>query len=141
MNEFEYVLALFISKVIAEDMSDKLRQLRFEALAVLRQHLAYYRETGIREDILYAIAEKKCNLIMTATSKAEIDKILKPKCPHFDGNKFVPDKYDIPEEEMIGWSQASLKAPLNEAGFKRYMELFEQIFPIEYKSLFGTGSA
>ena len=43
-------------------------------------------------------------------------------------NEFITSKYCIPEEEMIMWSCTSLKAPLNEAGFKRYMQLFKEVF-------------
>ena len=34
---------------------------------------------------------------------------------------------------------ASLNAPLNEYGFKRYMELFKQIFPEKEKEIFKDG--
>ena len=45
------------------------------------------------------------------------------------------DDYSVPEEELICWSEASKNAPLNEVGFKCYMELFKQVLPEESKAL------
>ena len=39
------------------------------------------------------------------------------------------------EEELICWSEASLRAPLNETGFQRYSELFRLVFPEESERL------
>ena len=136
-SETDLIIVPLIAEVIATEMPDKVRQLRFEALATLKQHIAYYRSLGFTEKLLNGIAEKKGKLIMEISSKTEMEKLMKPHCPHYDGNKFVPDKYNIPEEEIIGWSQASLKAPLNTTGTKRYMELFKMLFPDEYNTTFG----
>ena len=74
-------------------------------------------------------------MIMSADSKTEVNKILRPKAPHYDGVRFVSDRYLLPEEELICWSEASLRAPLNEAGYRRYMELFQRAFPEESEAL------
>ena len=37
--------------------------------------------------------------------------------------------------ELICWSEASLRAPLNEYAFRRYMELFCRMFPEESEAL------
>lgn len=55
--------------------------------------------------------------------------MIRPRAPHFDGNKFIPDRYNIPEEELICWCETSLRGPLNENGFNRYMEVFHEVFP------------
>ena len=85
--------------------------------------------------LLCAIAEKKCEHIMAVTTKADVEQIVKPCCPHYDGNKFIQGPYSVPEEEMICWSEASLKAPLNSEACKRYLELFQQVLPEESKLL------
>ena len=36
-----------------------------------------------------------------------------PKAPYYNGAEFITDEYHIPEEELIAWSQTSLKAWLN----------------------------
>ncbi len=109
--------------------TEQLRELRFTGLRSLDKALRLQRQDGIREDLLLAIAEKKSKMIANATSKTEIKKILSPKAPHFDGNKFIPDEYTLPEEELIGWSRASLKAPLIDSAAKRFQEVFQQVYP------------
>lgn len=131
---FDIPLILFFSEVlVSEKKPDKVRKLQFSALRTLAGHLRYYKSLGYMDRLLYAIAEKKGKLILEITSKTKMDKLMQPHCPNYDGNKFVDDKYVIPEEEMICWSQTSLKEPLNEAGFKRYMELFQRILPDAYE--------
>ena len=131
---YEIPLIFTLAEIIASDKkSDKVIELQFSAVRTLAGHLNYYKSLGYTDSLLYAIAEKKGKLILEITSKAEMDKLMKPHCPHFDGNKFVDDKYVIPEEEMICWSQTSLQGPLNEIGFKRYMELFQKYLPDAYK--------
>ena len=79
-------------------------------------------------------------MIMKAPTKPEMDRVMLPKAPHYNGAEFITDEYPIPEEELIAWSQASLNGPLVGAGFKRYMELFREFFPEESKS-FQLGGA
>ena len=133
-----YIIALipYFAEIIAADcMTDKDRLNRFTALRVLQGQLARYKEFGYDARLLFAIAEKKGALILKASTKAELEKLKSPRCPHFDGNKFIPDESWVPEEELICWSETSLQGPLNEYGFKRYMELFRMVFPEESKAL------
>ncbi len=134
-DDFMLIMIPYFAEILMADVSDQIKTLRFTAMKEVKKCLRHYKEIGYISPLISAIAEKKCELICTVTSKTEMDKIIKPHCPHYDGNKFVPDKYSIPEEELICWSQASLKAPLNNVGFKRYLELFEEIFPDESKLL------
>ena len=55
--------------------------------------------------------------------------------PHYDGAGFIPAAYSVPEEELICWSETSLKGPLTAEGFQRYMELFKQVLPEESRRL------
>ena len=131
---YEIPLIFTFSEIIASDKkTDRVKELQLSALGQLRSCLRHYKSLGYVDSLLYAIAEKKGKLILEITSKTEMDKLMKPRCPHFDGNKFVEDKYVIPEEEMICWSQTSLQGPLNEIGFKRYMELFQKYLPDAYE--------
>lgn len=86
--------------------------------------------------------KRKCDALFNKaiTSKTEMEKMLNPHCPTYNGNEFIPDKYNIPEEELICWSQTSLKAPLNDAGFKRFMEVFKLVLP-DLFSLINIGGA
>lgn len=130
-NEVDYklVIAPFMVKLTASDASDKLCELRLNAIIQLSSRLAYYKELGYMEKLLCAIARKKAAIIMSTSSKTEMEKVMSIRPPYFDGNRFIPDRYSVPEEEMFSWAETSLRAPLNEAGLRRYKELFEQIFP------------
>lgn len=133
--ECEFILAELLADIITGEMSDKLRELRFSAAMTLRGYLNRYKKHNYLDKLLVGIAEKKSKMIMEITSKSEMDKMLHPHAPTYDGVKFIPNKYLVPEEELICWSETSLRAPLNEAAFKRYMELFEQILPEESKKI------
>ena len=129
---WELIIAQTLAELLLSDKQDKIKELRISALQTLRNQLKNYKELGFIDRLLTAIAEKKCEFLMELTSKTEIEKMLKPHCPTFNGNEFIPDKYHIPEEELICWSQTSLQAPLNGAGFKRYMEVFKLVLPDLY---------
>ena len=68
-----------------------------------------------------------------------MERIITPRAPYFDGNRFIPDKYSIPEEELIVWSETSLKGPLIAAASDRYRELFTIVFPERAKEIFQEG--
>ena len=136
MNEdYMVVIIPYLAEVITADIPEKVRFLRFQAIRELQAQLRHYDKLGYMSTLLCAIAEKKCRHIVKVTAKAEMEKVMKPSCPHYNGAGFVPDAYSVPEEELICWSETSLRAPLNEAGFKRYMELFREILPDESKQI------
>lgn len=135
---WELIIAQTLAELLLSDKPDKVKELRMTALQTLRNQLNYYKELGIIDRLLTAIAEKKCKFLMEITSKTEMEKMLKPHCPTYNGNEFIPDSYHIPEEELICWSQTSLAAPLNDAGFKRYMEVFKLVLPDLYPFI-GVG--
>ena len=129
---WEPMLIEYFAEIMTSGESDRIKELRLYALTTVRQQLLAYQGLGIIQRLLMAIAEKKCKFIMEITSKTEMEKMLKPHCPTYNGKEFIPDKYHIPEEELICWSQTSLQAPLNGAGFKRYMEVFKLVLPDLY---------
>jgi len=138
---FDFNLALLpalVELIAAVNVASRIRELRLSALWQLHGQLARYKELGYTENILYDIAEKKGWMILEISSKEEMDRLMRPRVPHFDGNRFVPDAYHVPEEELICWSEASLSTQLNEKGYKRYQELFESIFPEQAKEIFGA---
>ena len=69
-----------------------------------------------------------------AISKSKMQKFLQPRCPRYDGEKFIEDPYIIREEELICWRYASLRFPLNSIGVARFQEVFKHVFP------HGTGN-
>ncbi len=135
----DYITVLipyFTEIAFAQDVSDKVRSLRLDAFGTLKARLAFYKERGYMDSLLCAIARKKAAMILETSTKTEMEKVMSLRPPHFDGNRFIPDKYGVPEEEMISWAETSFMAPLNPDGFKRYMELVKQILPEQAKKIF-----
>ena len=128
--DFELIILLtFVEIAMNENTPDAIKELRIEALNKLQRSLNHYKHLGFIPKLTSTIAEKKCEMIKEATSKTEMQKFLKPRCPRYDGSKFVEDPYIVPEEELICWSYASLRFPLNSIGAARFKELFDRIFP------------
>ena len=134
-DDYMMVIIPCIAEIAASDTPERVKKLRLGAISELQRYLHYYRQLGYMPKLLYAIAEKKCRMISSIASKPELEKLIRPRCPHYDGNRFIPDTYSIPEEELICWSETSLKVPLNAAGFQRYMDLFKQVLPEESRRL------
>ena len=134
-DEFTIVMLPYFAELIVADMPDSVRNLRFDAMRQVQDYLHHYETLGYMPALLCVIAEKKCRYIMAAATKADMEQIIKPHCPHYDGNRFIPGPYSIPEEEMICWSETSKKEPLTSVGLGRYLELFHHVFPEESKFL------
>lgn len=128
--DFEMVIFFAFAEIVMdEDASDNLKSIRIDALKKVQRSLNHYHHLGYIPELTRAIAEKKCRMIKEATSKSEMEKFLQPRCPRYDGEKFIEDPYIIPEEELICWSYASLRFPLNSIGAARFQEVFKRVFP------------
>ena len=133
--DVDVILIPYFAEVIVGDKPEKVQSLQFTALRQLQARLHWYSERGYQDKLINAIAEKKSEMIMRTTTKAEMEKVLHAPAPHYTGAEFVTDQYCVPEEELIGWSETSLRGPLIPAGLKRYMELFKLVFPEETHSI------
>ena len=128
--DFEMVIFFAFAEIVMdENASDELKSLRIDALKKVQRSLNHYHHLGYIPELTRAIAEKKCRMIKEATSKSEMEKFLQPRCPRYDGEKFIEDPYIIPEEELICWSYASLRFPLNSIGAARFQEVFKRVIP------------
>ena len=128
--DFEMVIFFAFAEIVMdEDASDDLKSIRIDALKKVQRSLNHYHHLGYIPELTRAIAEKKCQMIKEATSKSDMEKFLQPRCPRYDGEKFIEDPNIIPEEELICWSYASLRFPLNSIGAARFQEVFKRIFP------------
>ena len=128
--DFELIILFaFVEIVMDESASDDLKELRVNALTKVQRALNHYHHLGYIRELTGAIAEKKCQMIKDATSRTEMQKFLKPRCPHYDGSKFIEDPSIVPEEELICWSHTSLRAHLNAIGAARFKEVFLRVFP------------
>lgn len=134
-TDYRFILLEALTKILLDEkISDDLRSLRIDGLNKLYSYLEYYKDCMYMESLINTIAEKKVKMIMQIKSKEKMKKMLTPFSPHFDGIKFIPNEYNVIEEELIWLSETSLRGPLNEIGFKRYIELFNIVFP-EYKDI------
>ena len=128
--DFEMVIFFAFAEIVMdEEASDGLKSLRIDALKKVQRSLNHYHHLGYIPELTRAISEKKCRMIKEATSKSDMEKFLQPRCPRYDGEKFIEDPYIIPEEELICWSYASLRFPLNNIGAARFQEVFKRVFP------------
>lgn len=134
-NNFEIILLKESSAIMAQEMPERVKDLRLFAISETRKHLSRYARLGYMPELLCAIAEKKCARLKTISTQEQARRLSRPRCPAYTGNGFARDDLIIPEEEMICWSETSLRAPLNEVGFRRYMELFRQILPEKSKEM------
>ncbi len=125
-TDYHQIIATALTAIAESNEAERVKLLQSAALAELEMTLNRYAERTYDPALLCTIASKKARWITEATTKNEIQAILNPPAPRYDRNKFYPDKYMPPEEEAICWSETSLRAPLNEAGFKRYMEVFHK---------------
>lgn len=135
-----YLIPYIAEIIVSDKLTNEQKTLQFDAMMQLQGILKHYAKLGYKADLICKIAEKKGAMILTVTTKSEMLKLLKPDCPRYDGNKFVAGKYNVPEEELIGWSEVSLKGggPLMDIACKRYLELFKQVYP-EYASVVQGG--
>ena len=134
-DDYMTVIIPCIAEIAASDTPERVKKLRLGAVSELQRYLHYYRQLGYLPKLLYAIADKKSRMITSTTAKEEMEKLIRPHCPHYNGSRFVPDAYSVPEEELICWSETSLKGPLTAEVFQRYMELFKQVLPEESRRL------
>ena len=126
MIDLEY--SRYITELLMDnELNEKLRSRRFDALRKMRGITAQYEEEKFLPELVETVFCKKADFIMRAKTKAELEEIIKPSSPRHSGGIFYPgNPYHVEEEELILWSKTSLKAPLISQGYKRYQELFEK---------------
>lgn len=133
--------AMAIAELIvnSENQKETLLAEKFEALKKSWSLLELYASEGFDEKILDAIMEKKSAMILGATSVKDIREISEPPKPYYTGNTWVASENSVPEEEMIWWSKASLKAPLSQEATERYIELFRNFYGSGADKILGGG--
>ena len=133
--------AMAIAELIvnSENQKETLLAEKFEALKKSWSLLELYASEGFDEKILDAIMEKKSAMILDATSVKDIREISEPPTPYYTGNTWVASENSVPEEEMIWWSKASLKAPLSREATARYIELFRNFYGSGADKILGGG--
>lgn len=139
-------MTMMILKYIADIVVDegepptptRILELRIGACSSLIGIMRQYASYGFPMSILETICEKKFGFIKAATTKSDIDEILYPSVPGYNGNTFSPrSAFHIEEEELLLWAYTSLRGPLISDAARRYEELVRKYLPKQYKMAFG----
>lgn len=128
----DFSLAMAVATLVVESNTtpEKLLEAKFDALKKVNGILNWYAKEDFDEKILDSIMAKKAEMILKAATVKEIREITALPKPRYDGGKWHPSPNSVPEEEMILWSIASLRAggPLRHEAVERYMELFKGFY-------------
>lgn len=137
-NLNDYALEVFLAaSVIPEPGTcpDTVRAAKLEAVSKVLQRISFYRSRGFLPHLIHCVFAKKMKMISEATTVKDLRAISDVPKPHYNGNRVIPSDFSVPEEEIMIWSLTSELGPLNDAGFRRYMELFEELFGIDEETL------
>lgn len=116
--------------ILADEMKmNPFKQASLQALLRVRQAVTGYAEDYFAFFLVLSIMEKKSRMIIAASTKRELQEIVKPSVPSWNYGNFLTGPYHVLEEEAILWSEASLEAPLNDDGVRRYQEVFSKLYP------------
>ena len=119
------------------DPEDKLLWEKFATVLGYIPKINAYLAEGLDEPhLIRPLAMKKIGQIKAATSLKQLTEVMaKPNVRyHYDGSYRPVSQYTLPEEELIGWMATTLRAPLPDAAYRRYFEVFAQVFP-EYADI------
>ena len=133
-NLNDYALEVFLAaSVIPEPGTcpDTVRAAKLEAVSKVLQRINFYRSRGFLPHLIHCVFAKKMKMISEATTVKDLRAVSDVPKPHYNGNRVIPSDFSVPEEEIMIWSLTSELGPLNDAGFRRYMELFEELFGID----------
>lgn len=120
-----------------ETKKEELKLAAIGALNCIKKRVIGYGDGYIVFVLLAGIMIKKSWMIQEAKTQKELEEILKPSVPIWNYGNFITGPYHVLEEEVILWSEASLKAPLNDDAAKRYAKVFSQFFPKEAVEIWG----
>lgn len=137
-NLNDYALEVFLAaSVIPEPGTcpDTVRAAKLEAVSKVLQRINFYRSRGFLPHLIHCVFAKKMKMISEATTVKDLWAVSDVPKPHYNGNRVIPSDFSVPEEEIMIWSLTSELGPLNDAGFRRYMELFEELFGIDEETL------
>ena len=130
MLDFEYAKALV--EVVLDATSDESeKELRLDCLIQIFGRANAYLKKGFLPDVVEAFFVRKIKSLPLVSTKSNMKDFLKVSTPNYSGGKFIDRNtpYYSEEEELLFWSETSLRGPLISAGYERYMELFKKILP------------
>lgn len=117
--------------LLEEDLPDKVRSYRFQALQNTYEKATCFLEKGFLPELVEAFFVQKVKKLSDVQTKNDMELFVEGSKPRYTGGKLEPDgnPFYSEEEELMVWSLASMDAPLAQVGYERYMELFRKYFP------------
>ena len=97
-DEFDMIMEIADSiSVFAElgHRSQAFQRAAAEAIESSLKLVRFFRNQGIRSDVVHVVYEKRMAQIRAASTVAELNEIAKPAKPHFTGNGFITGPYEI----------------------------------------------
>lgn len=130
MLDFEYAKAL-AEVVLDSTSSENERELRLGCLIQIYGRANTYLKKGFLPNVVEAFFMQKLKSLPLVSTKSNMQDFLKVSTPNYSGGKFTDSNtpYYSEEEELLLWSETSLREPLISAGYERYVELFKKILP------------
>lgn len=125
-DDFRLVLLPYLCDAI---FTDKLRAERIDALQTLSGFLTRLKNENMRGALLAKIAHDKAELILNAQTKGEIQELLRPKPPHYNGGHFISNPFLTDGEELLAWLKASINVPLDSDAVLRVNSLILKLYP------------
>lgn len=121
MLDFEYAKAL-AEVVLDTTCSEKEREVRLECSTQIFGRANAYLKKGFLPDVVEAFFVRKMKGLPLVSTKQDMQDFLKVSTPHYFGGKFTVSNipYYSEEEELLLWSETSLRGPLITAGYERY---------------------
>lgn len=118
-------------------MAGKFEFLKYleEGIYRLEKQLRFYESKfGKDNPIINKICKKKSQMLFHMKSKREMEEIFEAYTKvHDNGNEIVnTSPFHIPEEELLWWSLASLKAPLSHNATQRFEKLFQEVYGMQH---------
>lgn len=117
MLDFEYAKAL-AEVVLDTTCSEKEREVRLECLTQIFGRANAYLKKGFLPDVVEAFFVRKMKGLPLVSTKQDMQDFLKVSTPHYFGGKFTVSNipYYSEEEELLLWSETSLRGPVISAG-------------------------
>ena len=92
--------------ILADEMKmNPFKQASLQALLRVRRTVTGYAEDYFAFFLVLSIMEKKSRMIITASTKRELQEIVKPSVPSWNYGNFLTGPYHVLEEEAILWSE------------------------------------
>lgn len=136
ISNWDISVTLAIGELFSDPQQPKaLLDAKLHAFRKVKGLMCQYDKRGIRSDLLDVIMDKKCKLILKATTASEVKRTSEPSKPDYSRGTWHEDPFSVPEEELAMWAIVSPNNMLIQPAQERYMDLFTRVFGITREQL------